>query len=386
VYSHNSDKTRFQELNDALSELVIDLHWRDAAAHMERSRREAEDLADQRADFERLQGLLQEAIESQRADEAQHHDETMREHYLLNGKVDGVNGRLEDILSALKHLRVATPAEIVGFTEVDFEQLQVSEVLGTGGFGCVMLGRLDDTPVAVKRVLQADADAKLVHATTFIVQLLAACTVAPHFALVMELAPFGSLHRVLYRRMPGESPLSLQVKVNMAYDVARGMLYLSKRGIVHGDIKSHNLLVFDNYRIKLCDFGLASVKTSICRASIRQAGGTVGWMAPETGDDDYTSPTPASDVYSYGMVLYELLAEQEPFAGQSPNVITVKVCSGKRPLLPDPVGGTEQPGGAAAVPALVALMARCWQQRPADRPAFGIIAADLRNVVGLFGG
>ena len=142
------------------------------------------------------------------------------------------------------------------------------------------------TPVAVKKWFDPKMSDALVQAFRAevmtqrdlrhpnIVQLLGACSKPPQLCLVMEFLP-KSLHSVLHE--PPEIALDLRRKVDLAMDVARAMGYLHSRSpaVIHRDIKPANFLVDRAWRVKLCDFGLAS-------AGHGQAGmGTPASMAPE---------------------------------------------------------------------------------------------------------
>lgn len=128
----------------------------------------------------------------------------------------------------------------------------------------------------------------------FIVQLLAASTRGPKLCLVMELATGGSLSKFLRNRARERLDYALQVA--FLHDIARGMNFLHDEGILHRDLKSANVLVFEHLRLKLCDFGLAKIQME---GSSVTGLGTAQWMAPELLGGRGTS-TEQSDVYRCG--------------------------------------------------------------------------------------
>lgn len=126
----------------------------------------------------------------------------------------------------------------------------------------------------------------------FVAPLYAASAIRPHLCLVIELAPGGSLQK--YLNVTNE-PLAHALQAAFLHDVARGMLFLHGKGILHRDLKSANVLMFPNGRLKLCDFGLSKVKTEISSKSSRGAVGTTQWMSPKEMDEG--PATELTDVY-----------------------------------------------------------------------------------------
>lgn len=125
----------------------------------------------------------------------------------------------------------------------------------------------------------------------FIVHLYGACTKGDDLGLVMELAPGGSLDKYLLK---DSRPLGIALQVAFLYDIARGMNFLHEEGILHRDLKSANVLMFENSRLKLCDFGLAKVKEE---SSGLTGIGTAQWMAPELLMLEQGSSSEQSDIY-----------------------------------------------------------------------------------------
>ena len=133
--------------------------------------------------------------------------------------------------------------------------------------------------------------------------------------------------------------------------------------------QSPNVLLTDGLRAKVADFGLArvlhaSVVTTSAHSSAHAPTGTYHWMAPELLRGDAHSRRPPADVYSYGVVLFELLSGQRPWANarSAAEVIAAVGWGGKRVELPT--------GLTSACPLLAALMNRCLATSPAERPTF----------------
>ena len=155
-------------------------------------------------------------------------------------------------------------------------------------------------------------------------------------------------------------------------DIAMGLAYLYSKGVEHRDLKSLNVLLDASRRCKVTDFGLSkseSLNTAATQSTMGGGGakGTPAYMAPELlQSNTFTEKT---DVYAYGMIVFEVLAGDTPWSGLNQMQIMMQVCIQKdRPKLD---------GGAPAD--LVALMQRCWDHEPDARPTFAAIKAELRG-------
>ena len=215
--------------------------------------------------------------------------------------------RIFPCLLEIQVLRIDERSELQGWNEVDYTQdldFKDSVKLGEGAFGAVRTAGWRGSHVAVKTlscgVVQRDTvrsfreEVKLHSSLHFdhVVPLYAASTVRPHLCLVMELAR-ESLHDFL---RSSSDPLEHALQIAFLLDIARGMLYLHGKGVLHRDLKSRNALVFSNGRLKLCDFGLSKVKTDISSiSSSHQAVGSSQWMSPEEMNSSPASKQ--TDVY-----------------------------------------------------------------------------------------
>jgi serine/threonine protein kinase len=152
----------------------------------------------------------------------------------------------------------------------------------------------------------------------------------------------------------------------MALDVARGMNYLHNCTpvIVHRDLKSPNLLVDKNWVVKVCDFGLSRIKHNTLLSS-RSTAGTAEWMAPEVLRNEPSDEK--CDVFSYGVILWELCTLLQPWEGMNPMQVVGAVGFQHRRL--------DIPGSVD--PAVAEIIKRCWQTDPRLRPSFSEIMAAL---------
>ncbi|KAL6847872.1 hypothetical protein ACP4OV_022000 [Aristida adscensionis] len=197
--------------------------------------------------------------------------------------------------------------------------------LGEGGYGAVYSGVLDDgRAVAVKSLHHSRPNGEeflnevvSIGRTSHvnIVSLLGFCLEGSRRALVYEYMPNGSLDRYIYAKNPGTAApaaaLGWETLQEIAVGIARGLEYLHEgcsTRIIHFDIKPHNVLLDEGLRPKIADFGMAKLcnpKESVL--SMADARGTVGFIAPEVFSRGFGVVSTKSDVYSYGMLLLEMI-------------------------------------------------------------------------------
>ncbi|KAG7653584.1 Protein kinase domain [Arabidopsis suecica] len=179
----------------------------------------------------------------------------------------------------------------VGECEIPWNDLVIGERIGLGSYGEVYHADWHGTEVAVKKFLDQDFSGaalaefrsevrimrRLRHPN--VVFFLGAVTRPPNLSIVTEFLPRGSLYRILHRP---KSHIDERRRIKMALDVAMGMncLHTSTPTIVHRDLKTPNLLVDNNWNVKVGDFGLSRLKHNTFLSS-KSTAGTPEWMAPE---------------------------------------------------------------------------------------------------------
>ncbi|KAM9608594.1 mitogen-activated protein kinase kinase kinase 21 isoform 3-T3 [Morphnus guianensis] len=284
-------------------------------------------------------------------------------------------------------------------TEIDFQHLELQEIIGVGGFGKVYRATWRGREVAVKAARQdpdeditATAESVRQEAKLFsmlrhpnIIALHGVCLREPNLCLVMEFARGGSLNRALAAAAaPGAGAarggrrIPPHILVNWAVQIARGMLYLHDQAIVpilHRDLKSSNILLLEkmehddicNKTLKITDFGLAR---EWHRTTKMSAAGTYAWMAPEVIKSSMFSK--GSDIWSYGVLLWELLTGEVPYRGIDGLAVAYGVAVNKLTL---PIPSTcPEP--------FAKLMKECWEQDPHIRPSFALILEQLTAIEG----
>jgi hypothetical protein len=248
-----------------------------------------------------------------------------------------------------------------------WEDVQIGDRIGAGSFGEVFEATLKGEKVAVKKLLGAGTAEELEREWQLmsklpphrnVLRVLGVLRDPP--ALVSELCELGSLDQ--HNKLPHRRLLVV------ARDIADGLAHLHKNSIVHRDLAARNLLVNAKRIVKVADFGLARITTDDTYASTVSADGPTKWSAPEVIERARFSAR--ADVWSFGVVLWELMTGKRPFEGMTAAAAAVAVAKGER--LPRPDGADDQ---------LWALMQSCWQTDPKARPQMADIVTTLASML-----
>jgi hypothetical protein len=240
------------------------------------------------------------------------------------------------------------------FKEIDYEELDLDpEPIGSGAFGLVyratwrgsqgwythcllacLLTRQAHA-VAVKKFIGAlnpngvkefRAEAQLLHGVgnhPNIIFLFGACTQGPNYCLVLPYYKRGSV-RDYFKAMPEEKRTWGFVR-SIAQQIVAGMIHLHRENIIHRDLAARNILIDDNDSVRITDFGLARfVQKSV--ANTNSNIGAVAWMSPEAVTKRQYSQK--SDVWSFGVTLWEMCTGDLPFSGMEPIQVAVQISKG----------------------------------------------------------
>ncbi|KAG7958355.1 hypothetical protein I3843_10G017300 [Carya illinoinensis] len=265
--------------------------------------------------------------------------------------------------------------------------------LGRGGFGVVYKGELDDgTKIAVKRMEAGVITSKALDEFQseiavlskvrhrHLVSLLGYCIEGNERILVYEYMPQGALSKHLFHwKSLKLEPLSWKRRLNIALDVARGLEYLhsmAHQSFIHRDLKSSNILLGDDFRAKISDFGLVKLAPDGEKSVETRLAGTFGYLAPEyavTG-----KITTKVDVFSFGVVLMELLTglmaldDNRPEESQYLAAWFLRIKSDKEKLAAgiDPALDANEET-FESIYTISQLAAHCTAREPSQRPDMG---------------
>eukprot|EP00698_Gefionella_okellyi_P009788 TRINITY_DN2509_c0_g3_i1.p1 TRINITY_DN2509_c0_g3~~TRINITY_DN2509_c0_g3_i1.p1 ORF type:complete len:873 (-),score=145.63 TRINITY_DN2509_c0_g3_i1:820-3438(-) len=273
--------------------------------------------------------------------------------------------------------RVSVPS-VPGCRVARWSDLVVTDFLGRGAFGEVHKAELWGTTVAVKTLLKkddkllADFEREVAMISTIrhpnIVLFLAVCL--DKLAIITEFVDNGSLLEIISKR-PDE--LTRERAWHIALDVARALNYLHEQTppVIHRDLKSPNILLTKTWEPKIADFGLSTIKKT---DMVDTVVGSPVWMAPEVAcGSGYTA---TADVYSWGVVLWELVCKKLPFSGMLPmQILAAKLGAFQLPLLWESMPDDTPPD-------VVDLVQRCLNDDPTQRPTLREIIVRMQILTG----
>ncbi|KAE8702243.1 ACT-like protein tyrosine kinase family protein isoform 2 [Hibiscus syriacus] len=276
---------------------------------------------------------------------------------------------------------VAIPNDGIDVWEIDPRHLKFENKVASGSYGDLYKGTYRSQEVAIKVLkpesINTDLQREFAQEIFImrkvrhknVVQLIGACTKPPNLYIVTEFMSGGSVYDYLHKQ---KGVFKLPSLLKVAIDVSKGMNYMHQNNIIHRDLKAPNLLMDENEVVKVADFGVARVKAQ--SGVMTAETGTYRWMAPEV--IEHKPYDHKADVFSFGIVLWELLTGKLPYECLTPLQAAVGVVQkGLRPTIPKNNN-----------PKLAELLDRCWQQDPTSRPDFSEIIEILQQIAKEVGG
>jgi len=280
--------------------------------------------------------------------------------------------------------------QMIGLTYIPRSQVTQYQELDRGSFGTIYKALYDGAPVAVKQlssdgsqiqskmrevVLELQVLGKVFPGHPNVVAFWGTASsfptarqqpaAKPYVGLVFELCQGGSLYRALHPGPGARCALGFADRARVAAEIARGMAFLHSKAIIHRDLNSRNVLLDAGMRAKIADFGCAR-KVKGAALVTTTISGTAAYMAPEQMEG--RDLTDRIDVWAFGVVLWEILSEQVPWAKLGNDLASIKravIQQGER--LPPPAAEFF-PGGADRA-ALQQLIDSTWSSNPAARPS-----------------
>ncbi|XP_066271023.1 uncharacterized protein [Branchiostoma lanceolatum] len=269
---------------------------------------------------------------------------------------------------------------------IDNKLLHSQLFIGAGGFGAVVKAYHTEwkQDVAIKRIssLQEYSSEQLMYSETSIlkraiqsdhvINLLGSC-LEPHVSIVMPYMKNGSLASLLQRV---DVPWALRWR--MAHEISLGMTFLHRQipQILHCNLTAENVLLDDEFHVKISGFGSTAL--------MLQTGTSMPVFTPihaspevlENSSNEYFVLTTKVDVYSFGVLLWEIMTREKPYEGIEDVVALIYrvVTKGLRPDM------TQVPKDSPEEDTVSQLMQKCWSQLPEDRPSFDDCEEHLRDV------
>ncbi|KAJ8764236.1 hypothetical protein K2173_005976 [Erythroxylum novogranatense] len=270
---------------------------------------------------------------------------------------------------------IQIPTDGTDVWEIDPNQLEIGNKVASGSYGDLYKGTYCSQEVAVKVFKPERVSAEMLREFSQevyimrkirhknVVQFIGACTRPPHLCIVTEFMAKGSIYEFLHKQ---KGVFKLPSLIKVAIDLSKGMNYLHQNNIIHRDLKTANLLMDENEVVKVADFGVARVQ--IQSGVMTAETGTYRWMAPEV--IEHKPYDQKADVFSFGIVLWELLTGELPYSYLTPLQAAVGVVQkGLRPTIPK-----------HSHPKVAELLERCWRQDPSQRPSFSEILDNLQHM------
>lgn len=315
------------------------------------------------------------------------------------------------------------PIHLTHSKEFAFADVCITKPIGEGSFGKVYQGLYRDDKVAIKifqggESMVPDEDPvealrrtggkileKMEKEVEFmsslshpnIVRLIGFCRIPP--AIMTELCSQGNLAQKLLSCKEKNIPLEWKARTRyvrivnwlyeivflapfvtehlqllQAYEIALGLEYLHAKNILHRDLKSPNVLINEQNRIKLTDFNLSKYMDATMHSS-SIAAMNPRWLAPELFDGIQASS--ASDIFSLGVIMWEILTLQVPWEGTNPWSIVERIRRGERLAYEYNPKVCQQ----ADYDAYVGLMNTCWAANPSDRPTATSVVSSLEEMI-----
>ena len=267
------------------------------------------------------------------------------------------------------------------------QRYELLERVGGGGMADVYKAqdRLLDRPVAVK-ILHAQFQSNEEFIEKFHREAQAAARLShPNIVNIYDVGASGDDHYIVMEYVPGRTlkeliqqrgHLAPEEALTITGEIAEALAHAHANGLVHCDIKPHNILMMNGQTAKVADFGIARAVTESTMTYSGNVIGSVHYFSPEQAKG--TMITPKSDVYSLGVVLYEMLTGELPFTGENPVSIAMKHLQDE----PTPVRRIDPD----IPPVVEALVSRMMAKDPAMRPSSEEVVHEVEQAKAMMNG
>jgi len=316
-----------------------------------------------------------EIVCKQTSEEEKQHEQSLSGTYTDNNPnkqwlgctIQGIINKLRELTKPEKQLHKNSNNDD---WEIPFERIRINhnEFQRCGSQGDVFYGRLSNNPVAIKRVKDISLT-KIGHLRELnhrnIIKFLGISENSSYYYIIMEWCPYGTLSDHIH----SGKQLSSTILSDFAQQIASGMKYLHSKQIIHRDLKPSNILLTHNDVLKLSDFGTHKVLNDNPDVTSTSCAGTHAYMAPEViRSDPYSYPV---DVWSYGVVLWEIMIGDEPYKNLDSSAVVWAVGNNSF-RLPIPMNFPE---------GFTLILNGCWKKQPSERHTFQQICMILKGAI-----
>eukprot|EP01114_Cavostelium_apophysatum_P024542 TRINITY_DN963_c0_g1_i4.p1 TRINITY_DN963_c0_g1~~TRINITY_DN963_c0_g1_i4.p1 ORF type:complete len:1192 (-),score=342.98 TRINITY_DN963_c0_g1_i4:33-3269(-) len=259
---------------------------------------------------------------------------------------------------------------------INYDELTLDKEIGSGNFGRVYLGTWRGTEVAVKKLISENISEKALKEFQHELSLMK--NLRPHrnvislfgyclepLCIVTEFCSNGSLDSLV----KSDTVITEKMMFDFARGIAAGMLHLHSENIIHRDLAARNVLIHHK-DVKVADFGMSRINQEESNHTVTNFG-PIRWMSPESLKDSVYGVK--TDVYSYGVTLFEIMTRQNPFVNIPLERVAIQVANSELSLVKFLPEDNDYPK------LLVEIMKDCLNFNPDERPDFGAILERLKD-------
>ncbi|KQJ94770.1 hypothetical protein BRADI_3g13060v3 [Brachypodium distachyon] len=288
----------------------------------------------------------------------------------LKDKLMQQNGAPSSSTDSSSSVKIRELRQQVGDSEIDWSMVEKGERIASGSTADLYRGTYKGSDVAIKMLrvahLNNASEVEFLQEVLIlrsvnhenILQFYGASTRHPNCCIVTEYMPEGNLYEFLHKQ---NDLLEINEILRIAISISKGMEYLHRNNIIHRDLKTANVLKGYGQVLKIADFGVSRIGSQ--EGQMTAETGTYRWMAPEI--IDHKPYDHKADVFSFAIVLWELITLKVPYDDMTP--------------LQAALGVRQIPSGTH--PGLSKLIRQCWDEDPEIRPAFGEIITQLEDML-----
>ena len=358
-----------RQIDQGLLQLNLGLNVQSVLEKEERKKDQREDMAQMLLASYEIVKIREATLDKRLLNESQRKEVEEKQVASLQYNVD-------KYISEKSQKKKSTKPHFDEELSVPFSDLIIETLIIETPFGKLYYGRLHEQPVAI-RVLEGNLlasdfkgfiqEVRIMQnlRSDYILPIYAICQEPGRLCLVTKYMEQGSLKQVLHKVYNKELSLSPEQQHQLILEIAMGLYYLHQKEICHRNLRSEHVLIDTYGHARIAEFRLSQNKML---SSLHEDGGSgLEWMAPEIWANSQ-SFTPQADIYSFGMVLWEIMTCKIPYASWDRTTWIDRIQKGERETLPSEVPEFYR-----------TIIINCWQARQEDRPSLLSIITDLKS-------